>query len=72
MMTAEHKTFHGRKVRVPNPRPGWINPVAGKLGDVTWAGWDDWYLVHVDGVYFVRARAYEIEPNLVPETEKGG
>lgn len=63
----KHNEFHGCKVRIPNPRPGWINPFAGKLGDVTYAGWDDWYYVHVDGVYLVRAQAHEIEPNLVKE-----
>jgi hypothetical protein len=52
--------------------PGWINPYAGKLGLAKYAGWDDWYIIYVDGddgkpVYFVRARASEIEPYLVEE-----
>lgn len=63
----EHKEWHGRKVRVPNPRPGWINPFAGKLGTLACAGWDDWYCVYVDGAYLVRARAEELRPNLVAE-----
>lgn len=67
MSNPKHDSFDGRKVRIPNPRPGWINPAAGKLGDVKYAGWDDWYLVYVDGVYFVRCQAFEIEPNLVEE-----
>jgi hypothetical protein len=62
---SEHKEYDGRKVRIPNPRPGWINPFAGKLGDVKWAGWGDQYTIHVDGVYLVRASADEIRPNLV-------
>lgn len=64
-----HKEFDGRKVKIPNPMPGWINPNAGKLGDVLYAGWDDWYLVYIDGVYFVRSQAHEIEPYLVPHEQ---
>ena len=65
-MTEQHKSFDGREVRVPKPMPGYINPSAGKIGKVTYAGWDDWYLVHVDGLYFCRSQAHEIEPNLIP------
>jgi hypothetical protein len=63
----KHTEYDGRKVRIPNPRPGWINPFAGKLGDVKYAGWDDWYLIYVDGVYMVRVQAHEIESCLVEE-----
>lgn len=62
-----HNSFDGRKVRIPNPMPGWLQPDAGKIGDVKYAGWDDWYLVYVDGQYYVRAQAHEIEPNLVED-----
>lgn len=67
MTNTQHKSYHGRKIRIPSPRPGWTNPFAGKIGDVTYAGWDDWYLIHIDGVYFVRAQAHEIERDLIDE-----
>jgi hypothetical protein len=66
-MNIEHKEYDGRKVRIPNPRPGWINPFAGRVGIVAWAGWEDWYTIHVDGQYLVRVQAHEITPNLLPE-----
>lgn len=69
-MTDVHKEYHGRKVQIPNPRPGWTNPFAGKIGDVQWAGWEDWYTIHVDNVYFARERADEVARYLVPEEGK--
>jgi hypothetical protein len=63
-----HKLFDGRKVRIPAPnRAGFINPAQGKIGQVTYAGWDDWYYIHVDGLYFCRSQAHEIEPCLIKE-----
>jgi hypothetical protein len=67
MMDKEHKSFDGRRVKIPNPRPGYINPFAGKTGTASWAGWADQYCVYVDGLYLVRCSAKELEPNLIPE-----
>jgi hypothetical protein len=64
-----HDKYDGRKVRIPQPKSGWVNPFAGKIGDVKYAGWDDWYYVFVDGKYLVKAQAHEIARDLLSERE---
>lgn len=59
------KQYTGRKVRIPAAKPGFINPAAGKIGVLTYAGWDDWFYVHVDGVYHVREQLATLLPYLV-------
>lgn len=68
---AQHKEFDGLKVRIPAPQAGYINPSAGKIGTVTYAGWDDWYCIYVDGLYYCRSQAHEIEPYLVKPLKLG-
>lgn len=56
-----HKEFDGRQVRIPRSL---------KIGDVKYAGWEDWYLVYVEGMYYVRERANVIEEYLLPVTNE--
>lgn len=63
----EHKAFDRKLVRIPEPRPGRINPAAGKVAVAHWAGWDDEYCLFVDGVYHVRAKAAEIAPHILED-----
>ena len=60
-------TLHGRKIRIPEAGPGMVQPAAGKIGTLSYAGWSDQYFVYVDGTYYIRASASELEPHLIAE-----